>query len=253
MSLQSHHPPFPLPTIVAVPPHGLLLLRDVLICAPPLGFFFVVRSFRTTGCFLLLAGCFVFMGTLCFCFCGYDLLTGLARTPKVTRRPPRTFSLGMRSSKRIAGFDRGGFGLAATAGLLGGLGWSFIREHFARAMPAGGRGERLRRIGTGRARPPNGQGPWIARACGGGLVARVAAKDILTDFFGGRSARDVGLVLRQVRSQNEASGLVLIHPRPPAADADRDIHHRDRGTEKTSEMEAPRSALSDLGASVSWW
>ena len=100
MSLQSHHPLFPQPTIVAGPPHGLLLLRDVLICSPPLGFFLVVRSFRATGCFLLLAGCFVFMGTLCFCFCGYDLLTGLARTPKVTRRPPRTFSLGMRSSKR---------------------------------------------------------------------------------------------------------------------------------------------------------
>ena len=36
------------------------------LLAPPLGFFFVVRSFRMTGCFLLLAGCFVFMGTLCF-------------------------------------------------------------------------------------------------------------------------------------------------------------------------------------------
>ena len=35
-------------------------------------------------CFLAPAGCFVFMGTLGFCFCGYDLLTGLARTPKVT-------------------------------------------------------------------------------------------------------------------------------------------------------------------------
>ena len=156
-----------------------------IMLPPPFGFFVVLRSRRVTFCFLPLAGCFVFLGTLCFCFCGYDLLTGLVRTPKVTRRPPRTFSLGMRSSKRIAGFDRGGFGLAATADLLGGLGWSFMRGHFARAMPPGGRGERRRRIGTGRARPPNGQVPWIARACGGGVVARVAAKDILTDFLAG--------------------------------------------------------------------
>ena len=82
----------------------LILLRDVTTGAPPLGLFVVLRSRRVTFCFLLLAGCFVFMGTLCFCFCGYDLLKGLARTPKVTRRPPRTFSVGMRSSKRMAGF-----------------------------------------------------------------------------------------------------------------------------------------------------
>jgi hypothetical protein len=47
---------------IVIDPHGLLLLRDELIDAPPLGFFFVVRSFRVTVCFLLLTGCFVFMG-----------------------------------------------------------------------------------------------------------------------------------------------------------------------------------------------
>ena len=218
-----------------------------------MGFFVVLRSRRATFCFLLLAGCFVFMGTLSFCFCGYDLLTGLVRTPKVTRRPPRTFSVGMRSSKRIAGFDRGGLDLAATVGLLGGLGWSVMQHSFARVVPQAGKraGRPANRAGgsfSGR-----GQVAWTARGCGCQSGFPTGPKKF-TDFFRqGNRARSRGLVLRQVRSQNEASGLVLIHPRPPAADADRDIHHRDRGTEKTSEMEAPRSALSDLGASVSWW
>ena len=117
-------------------------------------------------CFLAPAGCFVFMGTLGFCFCGYDLLTGLVRTPKVTRRPPRTFSFGMRSSKRIAGFDRGGFGLAATAGLLGALGWSVMRRSFARVVPQAGKraGRPANRAGgsfSGR-----GQVAWTATGCG---------------------------------------------------------------------------------------
>ena len=55
----------------------LILLRDVTTGAPPLGLFVVLRSRRVTFCFLLLAGCFVFMGTLCFCFCGYDLRRGI--------------------------------------------------------------------------------------------------------------------------------------------------------------------------------
>jgi len=53
-------------------PHGLLLLSDVLTDAPPLGFFFVVRSFRVTAGFLLLAGCFVFMG---LCVFGFMVMT----------------------------------------------------------------------------------------------------------------------------------------------------------------------------------
>ena len=61
-------------------PVGVRILGPVfgMHGAPPLGFFAVLRSRRVTFCFLLLAGCFVFMGTLCFC--GYDLLKGLVRT-----------------------------------------------------------------------------------------------------------------------------------------------------------------------------
>ena len=71
-------------------PHDLSLLRDGLIEAPPLGFFFVVRSFRATAGFLLLAGCFDFMGLYVFWFCGDDLLTNLWWEPRKRRSAYKT-------------------------------------------------------------------------------------------------------------------------------------------------------------------
>jgi len=70
----------------------------------PLGILFRGEVFQGDGGLFAAGGLFRFHGTLCFWVYGYDLLIGLVRTPKVMRRPLRTFLVGMRSSKRMAGF-----------------------------------------------------------------------------------------------------------------------------------------------------
>jgi hypothetical protein len=118
-----------------------------------------------------------------------------------------TFSVGIRSSKRFAGF--GGSGLRTPTGLFGALGSSFMHYPFAWLVP-----EFL--IWTERSqtrlagRSPGLRVHWPATGLRGSVGFPAGAKDILRGHAANDRSSVRGLVLRPLWSQNEATGLVLV-------------------------------------------